>query len=217
MSDFRCQISDLKRQLSWRTQLTAINLPPGRVETGRCVLRRWRVQDAAALKAVLDENVAHLKPWIPWRVAAPGTVEEITARIEQWSRDFEEGRTFIWAIWGEGGELVGGVGIYPRDVNGRVVISQADRAEIGYWLSASATGRGYATEAAREMVRIATTIPRFTKAEMRCDPRNERSIAVPRRLGFREAGRLVETPAAAGDTPEETVVWESALEAAPHD
>jgi RimJ/RimL family protein N-acetyltransferase len=55
--------------------------------------------------------------------------------------------------WGGGGAtLLGQVGIYPRDATKRVLIGDADRAEIGYWLSTAATGRGFATEAAQQMV-----------------------------------------------------------------
>jgi len=194
--------------LSGRVNLADHTLPPARIETARFVLQRWRVEDAPALTPILDENVAHLTPWIPWRVAAPGTLEEITARIEGWSRDFDEGRNFIWAIWVDGGrDLAGAVGIYPRDANGRVSIDRADRAEIGYWLSMRAAGHGYATDAAREVVRITTAMPRMIMIEMRCDPANEKSIAIPRRLGFHEVRRAAETPAAAGDPPEDTVVW----------
>jgi len=179
--------------------------PSDRFFTERLLLRRWSVGDAPALKRALDENVGHLKPWIPWAVAAPGTLEEITARIERWSRDFDDGRNWIWALWGDGGAtLLGAIGIYPRDATGRVLIAAADRAEIGYWLSTAATGRGYATEAAREAVEIARALPGITRAEMRCDPANARSIAVPRRLGFRETERLVEEG-------EATVVWSLSL------
>ena len=154
---------------------------------------------------VLDGNVEHLKPWIPWAVAAPGTIEEIETRIAQWSRDFDEGRQFIWALWGHSGAtLLGAVGIYPRDATKRVGIGEADRAEIGYWLRADMTGRGYATEAARQAFEVARLLPGVTRIEMRCDPANARSIAVPKRLGFREIERFTE-----GD--EATVIWSLSL------
>jgi RimJ/RimL family protein N-acetyltransferase len=179
--------------------------PSDRFHTERLLLRRWGAGDAAALKRVLDENVERLKPWIPWAVAAPGTLEEITARIEHWSRDFDDGRNWIWALWGEGGAtLLGAIGIYPRDATKRVLIGEADRAEIGYWLTANATGRGYATEAATQVLEVARGLPGITRAEMRCDPANARSIAVPRRLGFREMERFVEGG-------EATVVWALSL------
>ena len=156
------------------------------IGTERLRLRRWRIADAPALKAVLDANVEHLKLWIPWRVAAPGELEDIEERCAAWSMDFDAGRSFIWAIWTLKGELLGGVGIYPRDAKGRVDLPLADRAEVGYWLKADMTGKGYATEAARAAVEVAKGLPRVKRIEMRCDPKNAASIAVPKRLGFTE-------------------------------
>jgi RimJ/RimL family protein N-acetyltransferase len=81
--------------------------------------------------------------------------------------------------------VLGGVGLYPRDVSGRVPFAEADHVELGYWLRADATGRGWATEATRAALDVALALPRITRVEIRCDPRNAPSAAVPARLGFR--------------------------------
>jgi RimJ/RimL family protein N-acetyltransferase len=56
--------------------------------------------------------------------------------------------------------------------------------EIGYWLRTDATGAGYATEAVKLLVRLAFDLLQAERIEIRCDARNARSAAVPRRLGF---------------------------------
>jgi RimJ/RimL family protein N-acetyltransferase len=37
------------------------------------------------------------------------------------------------------------------------------------------------------MIALASTLPHMRQIEIRCDPLNEPSAAVPRRLGFRQA------------------------------
>jgi len=81
-------------------------------------------------------------------------------------------------------KLLGEVALFPRAVGGRVPFADADRVELGYWLRADETGHGLVTEAARAALNLASHIPRFSRAEIRCDARNAPSAAVPVRLGF---------------------------------
>ncbi len=62
--------------------------------------------------------------------------------------------------------------------------------EIGCWLRTSAWGQGYVCEAVRVLCRFAFETLRASRVEICCDGRNERSVAVPRRLGFAEEARL---------------------------
>jgi RimJ/RimL family protein N-acetyltransferase len=85
--------------------------------------------------------------------------------------------------------ILGELSLFPRDASGRVPFPAADRVEIGYWLRKDLTGRGYATEATRAMVELAASLRRVRCIEIRCDDRNERSAAIPRRLGFTLLGK----------------------------
>lgn len=173
-------------------------LPPDQLRTPRLLLRRWREEDAAALHPVLAANVAHLEPWIPWAVAEPAPVPALAERLAGYAADFGAGRRWLYGIFPpDETEVLGGIGLYPRNAVGRVPWGEATRVEIGYWLSADATGSGYATEAARAVLAAALELPGITHVEIHCDPRNERSVAIPRRLGFRHARTL-----------EDVVVWE---------
>jgi RimJ/RimL family protein N-acetyltransferase len=182
---------------------------PDSLRTERLLLRRWRPDDAEALHPVLAANVAHLEPWIPWHVAEPAPVPELATRLAGFAADFDAGRQWIYGIFpADGGDVYGGVGLYPRAAAGRVAFGAADHVEIGYWLRADATGRGYATEAARALLAVATALPGMARVEIRCDARNAPSVAVPRRLGFRHA-RTVGTRSPGGSTAE-LMVWELA-------
>jgi len=63
--------------------------------------------------------------------------------------------------------------------------------EIGYWVRSDRTGRGYATAAARALTRAALQAsPLVHRVQIRCDPANLASAAIPPKLGYRldEAG-----------------------------
>lgn len=188
---------------------------PDQLRTERLLLRRWRPEDAALLQPVLAANVAHLQPWIPWHVAEPVPEAELATRLAGFAADFDAGRQWIYGILAaDGGTVYGGVGLYPRAAGGRVPYDAADHLEIGYWLRAEVTGRGYATEATSAVLAVAVALPRMTRIEIRCDARNVRSAAVPQRLGFRHA-RTVGTVAtvaerAAGAPGAALMVWERA-------
>jgi RimJ/RimL family protein N-acetyltransferase len=127
-------------------------------------------------------------------LAAPPA--ELRERLVGWATDFAEGRAFRYALLVaeggpadvSGGALLGGADLHPRSATGRVPLAAADRVEIGYWLSAGAEGRGLAAEAVRALLDVAATLPSLAHAEARVDPRNARSAAVARRLGFEHAG-----------------------------
>jgi RimJ/RimL family protein N-acetyltransferase len=187
-------------------------VPPAELRTERLLLRRWRPRDAALLKAALDSSVDHLKPWIPWRIAEPAPVPELEGRLAAHAEDFDAGREWLWGIFSpDGAAVLGGVGLYPRAASGRVPFAEADHIEIGYWLTAGATGRGWATEAARAVLGVALALPGMTRVEIRCDPRNAPSAALPPRLGFRHARTVPQSPATAASPPRELMIWERAV------
>lgn len=158
---------------------------PTKIRTARMLLRPWRASDASQLAPILRANHAHLAPWIPARVSTPAPLRELAARLDEFAADFTAGRSWRYAAFDwESGELLGELDLFARDSSARTTVANADRAEIGYWLRADRTGAGYATEGTRAMMDVARAIPEFTRIEVRCDPRNERSAAVPARLGF---------------------------------
>ena len=62
--------------------------------------------------------------------------------------------------------------------------------EIGYWIRASRAGQGLATEAASALTRAAFDLAAAGRIEIRVDPANATSLAIPRKLGFVEEGTL---------------------------
>jgi ribosomal-protein-serine acetyltransferase len=159
---------------------------PTELHTARLTLRPWRADDAIALLPVLEANQAHLGPWIPARVSNPAPVPLLAERLDGFAADFVASREWRFAmIVSATGEILGEVGLFPRNATGRVPFADADRVEVGYWLRMDRTGAGFVTEAARAVLSAASAVPQFTSAEIRCDRRNAPSGAVAERLGFR--------------------------------
>ncbi len=79
------------------------------------------------------------------------------------------------------GALIGGVGMHRTlGLDGRT---------LSYWVAAGQLGRGYATEAAAAMTRVAFRLEGVGRVEIHVDADNVRSAAVPTRLGFRQVAR----------------------------
>jgi len=185
-------------------------LVPVDIRTARLLIRPWSAADAEQLLVVLEANRDHLARWIPARVAEPAPMPLLADRLERFAADFAADREWRYALVGsEDGRLLGEVSLFPRSAVGRVPYGDADRCEVGYWLRADATGRGLATEATQAMIDVASTLPTMSSVEIRCDPRNAASAAVPRRLGFALSATL-DGPASAAEPDEsssQTQVW----------
>ncbi len=144
-------------------------------------LRLLEPRHATALFAVLDANRDHLAPWLPW-VDGTRSVDQVATfarnSLEQlWRDDGLHAGVFL------DGAIVGVIG-YPR-------IDWLDlHTSIGYWLAASAQGRGLATRATARLVSHAFDVWDLNRVEVRCAVANARSRRVPERLGFRHEGTL---------------------------
>ena len=147
--------------------------PPGPIRTAHLVIRCWEPGDAPMLKDAIDSSLPELRLWMPWAVTEPSPLESISERIAKFRRAFVEGRDWVYGIFDEGRtRVIGGTGLHPR--------TQPGRLEIGYWIRSYETGKGYATEAAAALMERAFREHGVSAVEIRCDPRNERSAAIPR-------------------------------------
>ncbi|HUQ99291.1 MAG TPA: GNAT family N-acetyltransferase [Gemmatimonadaceae bacterium] len=183
---------------------------PTEICTVRLRLRPWKAEDAPDLLPVLEANRNHLGPWIPARVAMPAPVPVLAKRLAGFAADFAANREWRFGMFSlRENKLLGEVALFPRSASARVSFADADRAEIGYWLRADETGRGFATEAAGAVLAVAAQIPRFSRAEIRCDARNTASASVAPRLGFKLLHTAAEVDA--GTESSNMQLWVSEL------
>ena len=162
------------------------------------VLRRWRAHHADQLRSAVDRSHADLRGWMPWASERP-TLESVGEFLERAGAETGSELEMGFGLFEPGGELVGAVGLHGRRGPGTL--------EIGYWVRSDRTGRGYATAAARALTDAAfECFPGVDRVEIRCDPANLASAAIPPKLGYRldrrEASDIV-APAQTGSQ----LVW----------
>jgi RimJ/RimL family protein N-acetyltransferase len=178
-----------------------MNDPPYRIVTERLVLRCWEPRDAPLLKDALDSSLEHLRPWMPWAHEEPRPLEEKVALLRRFRGQFDLGQNFVYGIFAaDETEVVGGSGLHPRVGD--------DALEVGYWIRASRIGVGLATEVAAALTRVAFEVSGVDRVEIRVDPANSASRAVPRKLGFAEEATLRRRLEPVGDeAPRDVVVF----------
>ena len=173
---------------------------PPVVVTKRLVLRPWTVEDAPMLKRAIDDNLEHLQAWMPWAMNEPSPLEAIEQRIVRFAKDFAVGTDGVYGIFmRDEMRAIGGTGLHGRIDDGL---------EIGYWIAAQACGRGFATEAAGALTAAAFAIPGVELVQIRCDPANVISAAIPRRLGFTHWETLRAETVTPSGAPRDTMVWQ---------
>jgi RimJ/RimL family protein N-acetyltransferase len=97
------------------------------------------MSDAAFIWEAVRESLTELHPWMPW--CHPGyAIEETRSWLTVQVQAFQQRTAFEFAVAGGDGRYLGGCGLNQIDA-----LNQ--RANLGYWVRASATGRGVATDA----------------------------------------------------------------------
>lgn len=173
--------------------------PAYRIETQRLVIRCFDPADAPLLTAAVESSIEHLRPWLPWAHSEPVSAQDRVNTLRSFRARFDLGQDFFYGIFNrDESELLGGTGLHTR--RGPQI------REIGYWIRAGATRRGFATESAAALVRVAFEIERVRRVEIRCDPTNVASSAVPHKLGFAREGLLRQSEDFLG-TGRDTELW----------
>lgn len=143
--------------------------------TQRLTLRPSWLEDADAItQAIAHEEVAFKLARLPW----PYTIDN----ARDWLSRQPGPRDVSLSILAHEGDpnprLIGGIGIHP----------DGDGHELGYWLTPSAWGRGYATEAGRAMLGIARHAMGLKALSSGYFVDNPASANVLTKLGFRPTG-----------------------------
>ncbi len=152
--------------------------PPGVIDAGPAVLRRWRLADLEASSRAVYASLEHLRPWMPWAVDfSRASQAEFLAGCE---RDWEAGAAFNYATLVDGA-VAGSTGLMARIGPGGL--------EIGSWVHQAYTRRGLATAGAAALVEQAFAMPGIERVQIVHDELNVASGGVPRKLGFAELER----------------------------
>ncbi len=151
------------------------------LRTERLALRALRAEDAAALhRLVNDWEVAKTLARVPFPYPRDLADEWIASTWAQ----IAAGEAWHLAIAGDDDALLGCVGVTLDRGRGR--------AELGYWVGRRHWGKGLGPEAAGRLARWALDELGVGAVHASALRDNARSVAVLRRLGFRDAGEATQ-------------------------
>jgi len=130
------------------------------------------------LAKLLQANRGFLAPWEPVRDDDYFTVEGQRAVIRSALQRYEQGTTVPSVIIDESDRVVGRITLND------IVRGPFQSCHLGYWLSAAANGRGLATAAVREIIRVAFEELGLHRIQAGTLLHNVRSQRVLERNGF---------------------------------
>lgn len=144
---------------------------------GGAVLRRYTIDDLDALWSAVEENRERLDRWMPW-VASTRSRQDQAGWLTRVVPSEQLDGCGIFA----GEELAGGAGMSWDDF--RIT------GEIGYWVRSGHEGRGLVTHSVEGLLDMAFGEIGLHRVCIRAGVENERSRAIPERLGFVREGVL---------------------------
>jgi RimJ/RimL family protein N-acetyltransferase len=172
----------------------------------RLLMRDYRLADAEAIGAAIDESRSSLARWTP-DIARRQTPAEIRAGLKILAAKREQGHRLVFGLWERTSRcFLGEIGLYQVDWERR-------SAEVGYWLRQAARGHGYAAEGLELVCDQARHALGLHQLEAHIAPDNLASRRVAERAGFCVAGQRPATPYWDGDVPH-VLIYTRVLDAA---
>ncbi|WP_446217343.1 GNAT family N-acetyltransferase [Micromonospora sp. IBHARD004] len=136
------------------------------------------LDDPPILAKLLRVNRDFLAPWEPIRREDYFTVEGQRAVIRDDLEQYKQGAKLPHVILDDSGRVVGRI-----TLNG-IVRASFQSCSLGYWVGAADNGRGFATAAVREIVRVAFDELRLHRVQAETLLHNSGSQRVLERNGF---------------------------------
>jgi ribosomal-protein-serine acetyltransferase len=159
----------------------AIGAP--RLTDGVIVARPWCPEDAPALYEAAMESILTVGRWLPW-LDATYTPQHSERWVNEVQEHWHKRSEFPFGVFSaDDGSCLGGVGLNHINPMHRL-------ANLGYWVRASAAGRGFASRAARLAARFGLQEARFGRIEILTDIDNRASQQVAIAVGAHFDGVL---------------------------
>ncbi|NMM31885.1 MAG: GNAT family N-acetyltransferase [Cellulomonas sp.] len=140
--------------------------------------RRITLDDAPVIAELVRANREFLAPWEPIRPEGYATVDGQREVIRTALEQHEQGSTLPHVIVDDSGCVIGRI-----TLNG-ITRGPFQSCSLGYWLSAAENGRGLATAAVHDMMRLAFEELGLHRVEAGTLLHNVRSQRVLERNGF---------------------------------
>jgi ribosomal-protein-serine acetyltransferase len=142
-------------------------------------LRLLEMRNADEMYQLIDNSRSHLKAWLPW-VDYNTSVKDSEAFIEGTMKQWAANNGFQAGIFYKG-ELAGVIGLHNVNWTNKSTT-------IGYWLGEAFTGKGLMSGACQAVVDYCFNELKLNRIEIRVATGNEKSAAIPERLGFQKEG-----------------------------
>ncbi len=154
------------------------------IETERLTLRSFVETDLDALHDLHSrDDVARYMYWQPW--SRGRAVEAMGQRLQSTTLTSEGDSIRVAVVLRDTGALIG-------DIHLEWLSAEHQRGEIGFSFHPDVQGRGYAREAATELLRLGFETFGLRRIIGRCDAANEASARLMERLGMRREAHLID-------------------------
>lgn len=144
-------------------------------------LKLLKLEDAKELFELTEQNRSYLRKWLSW-LDKNQTIEDTKKFIQTGLEKFEKDKGFELGIWYQD-QLIGCIGL-------PLLNKDHNKAVIGYWLSQEFQGQGIMTEVVKGLVNYLFKELKLNRVEINCAIGNEKSCAIPQRLGFACEGTI---------------------------
>lgn len=135
------------------------------------------------LYELINANREHLRKWLLW-VDKRTCMNDLQPIIKIWIEKYAENNGFDAGIR-YNGKLVGMIGLHYIDWKNKST-------SIGYFLAENAQGKGIITKSVSSLIDYIFERLDLNRIEIQCAMNNEKSKAIPVRLGFNQEGVLRE-------------------------
>jgi RimJ/RimL family protein N-acetyltransferase len=155
---------------------------PDELKSDRIILKKNSMEWVSEMYQNVNNERGRLREFLPW-VDQTKCIEDEVKYIELTHRWWQEQKTYDYSFFRQtDGVYLGNGGVHTIDWNNEQV-------ELGYFIWQPFEGQGYVSELVKVLEEASFKIG-FYRVEIRCDPKNIRSIAVAQRMGYRQEGRL---------------------------
>lgn len=150
---------------------------PEELRGSKVILKRQDFSAAREVFRSVDQDRARLGRFLPW-VDATLSIEDSKMYIDWARRQWDEARVFDYGIYLPDERYLGNAGAHG-------ISWPHHSCEIGYWILGEFEGQGFISDTVK-CLEAALFAHGFHRIEIRCDPTNLRSKAVPERLGYHQ-------------------------------
>lgn len=137
------------------------------------IARKFTLDDAASVFAVVDSSRIYLRQWMPW-LDQTTSVANIEQFIQKAQEGYANGTNLILGLW-DNTQYAGVVSFNKID---------GANAEIGYWISQDYQGKGIIHSALKLLIKYGFQDLNLSTINIQCAVNNLKSHAVAQRLGF---------------------------------